>query len=69
MIQIGGHDILRDDGFAYAEALQDAGVDVEMYAYKGVPHCFPPILRESPETAQFYDRFTKFVHKYGGKRE
>lgn len=67
MIQIGGHDILRDDGFAYAEALQDAGVDVEMYAYNGVPHCFPPILRESPETAQFYDRFTKFVDKYGGK--
>lgn len=69
MIQIGGGDILRDEAFAYAEALEEAGVAVELYAYTGVPHFFPGILINSPETKQFYDRFTRFSENYAGKRD
>ncbi|KAF9822142.1 hypothetical protein IEO21_00136 [Rhodonia placenta] len=31
-------DVLRDEGIAYGEKLQKAGVDVEIKVYKGAPH-------------------------------
>lgn len=61
VIQCAGADVLRDDAFAYAEALREAGVRVEMYAYKGLPHCFPALLPTTAETAEFYRRYTRFV--------
>ncbi|WAO90760.1 Abhydrolase-3 domain-containing protein [Fusarium falciforme] len=39
-IQIAGADPLRDDGFAYAEKLQQAGVPVKVNVYPGLPHGF-----------------------------
>lgn len=56
-------DILRDEAFAYAEALQDSGVDVEVQAYTGVPHCFPAVCPTVSETAMFYERFTGFLRR------
>ncbi|RYO76950.1 hypothetical protein DL766_007466 [Monosporascus sp. MC13-8B] len=66
LIQCAGLDILRDDAFAYAEALETAGVDVEIYGYKGVPHGFPGYLLDIPETAQFYKRHNAFLKKFTG---
>ncbi|RYP45518.1 hypothetical protein DL768_008153 [Monosporascus sp. mg162] len=63
VIQCAGLDILRDEAFAYAEALETAGVDVEIYGYKGVPHCFPGFLLASPETAEFYKKYNAFLKK------
>ncbi|KPM44871.1 hypothetical protein AK830_g1591 [Neonectria ditissima] len=39
-IQIAGADPLRDDGFAYADKLQKAGVPVKVSIYPGLPHGF-----------------------------
>ncbi|KAH7161011.1 Alpha/Beta hydrolase protein [Dactylonectria macrodidyma] len=39
-IQIAGADPLRDDGFAYAEKLEQAGVPVKVSVYPGLPHGF-----------------------------
>ncbi|KAH7198933.1 Alpha/Beta hydrolase protein [Fusarium flagelliforme] len=39
-IQIAGADPLRDDGFAYAERLQKAGIPVSLSVYAGFPHAF-----------------------------
>ena len=39
-IIVGGHDPLRDDGVRYAEALRDAGVDVQLIEYPAMPHGF-----------------------------
>ncbi|KAJ3549818.1 hypothetical protein NM208_g313 [Fusarium decemcellulare] len=39
-IQVAGADPLRDDGFAYAEKLQQAGVPVKLSVYPGLPHAF-----------------------------
>ncbi|KAH7120226.1 Alpha/Beta hydrolase protein [Dactylonectria estremocensis] len=39
-IQVAGADPLRDDGFAYAEKLQQAGVPVKVSIYPGLPHGF-----------------------------
>lgn len=63
MIQCAGVDILRDDAFAYAEALGAADVEVETYCYAGVPHCFNTILITAPETSQFYKRYCDFLER------
>ena len=39
-IFVAGQDPLRDEGIAYSEKLKDAGVDVELHVYQGVPHTF-----------------------------
>ncbi|KAH6991436.1 Alpha/Beta hydrolase protein [Ilyonectria sp. MPI-CAGE-AT-0026] len=39
-IQIAGADPLRDDGFAYAERLEQAGVPSKVSVYPGLPHAF-----------------------------
>lgn len=66
VIQCGGYDILRDDAFAYAEALENAGVEVELHAYAGLPHDFANILVSIPQTKEFYDRYMRFLEKHTG---
>ncbi|KAI1413154.1 alpha/beta-hydrolase [Hypoxylon sp. FL1857] len=64
LIQCAGIDILRDETFAYAEALKSAGVEVELYGYKGVPHCFPAVIPTHPSTPVFYKRYNDFLKKH-----
>ncbi|KAM0354386.1 hypothetical protein ACHAPU_001430 [Fusarium lateritium] len=66
LIQCGGADPLRDDAFAYADTLNNDGVDVEMHCYAGVPHWFAAVLPHAPETTQFHDRFSGFLSKQVG---
>jgi acetyl esterase len=40
IVILGGCDLLRDEGRAYAERLRDDGVDVEEVCYAGQPHGF-----------------------------
>ncbi|OTA98760.1 hypothetical protein M426DRAFT_258111 [Hypoxylon sp. CI-4A] len=63
-IQSAGVDIFRDDSFAYAEALEAAGGQVELHCYKGVPHCFPALIPNHPSTPTFYKRYMDFLEKY-----
>jgi acetyl esterase/lipase len=39
-IAVAGHDLLRDDGLRYAEALRAAGVDVTLERYEDMVHSF-----------------------------
>ena len=40
LVVLGGCDLLRDEGRAYAERLRDDGVDVDDVCYAGQPHGF-----------------------------
>ncbi|KAI2639291.1 alpha/beta-hydrolase [Xylaria nigripes] len=69
LIQSAGVDIFRDMGLAYSEALQAAGVEVEVHIYGGLPHCFPALLHTSPSTPVFYDRYSAFLRKHATPSE
>ncbi|KAJ0419717.1 alpha/beta hydrolase fold-domain-containing protein [Aspergillus carlsbadensis] len=40
LIQVAGCDPLRDEGIAYARALQEGGVSVDLRVFHGLPHAF-----------------------------
>jgi acetyl esterase len=40
LLLVAGHDVLRDDGVAYAERLRAAGVPVELVLHEDEPHGF-----------------------------
>ncbi|KAF9874631.1 hypothetical protein CkaCkLH20_07768 [Colletotrichum karsti] len=63
LIQCAGVDVLRDDAFAYADALRASGVDVELYAYGGLPHCFPAVVPTASDTLVFYKRYNEFLRE------
>lgn len=52
-------DSLVDDGLFYAQRLADAGVDVEVHVYKGMPHAF--ILRTYDETFEALDTMVAWL--------
>ncbi len=62
VIQVGGLDVLRDEGIAYVEALRAAGNEVEVYAYQGLPHVFP-ILFDVPQRDEYHRRQDDFKGK------
>lgn len=65
MVQVAGFDPLRDEGLAYAERMKNEGVDVELHAYQGLPHCFY-MLNTHPQTLIYNQRILDFVKKLSG---
>ncbi|KAH8903278.1 hypothetical protein BR93DRAFT_198320 [Coniochaeta sp. PMI_546] len=60
VIQVGGLDVLRDEGIAYGEALMAAGTGAEVYAYRGLPHVFP-IFFDVPQRDEYFRRQDEFI--------
>jgi acetyl esterase/lipase len=58
LVVTAGHDCLKDEGFAYAERLKDAGVDARHVEYPALPHDFyimadvsPAVIEAAKQTA------------------
>ncbi|CAI6097898.1 unnamed protein product [Clonostachys chloroleuca] len=62
LIIVGGYDIFRDEGLAYAERLKDEGVDTEVHVYPGLPHCFF-MFPAHPKAVDYYEKIVEFVKK------
>ncbi|MDN4610362.1 alpha/beta hydrolase [Arthrobacter burdickii] len=55
LVQVAEHDPIRDDGLRYAAALTEAGVQVRVTTYVGMPHgflAFPRICRSAPQALE-----------------
>lgn len=59
----GQHDILRDEGQAYAAAMADAGVDVEHHEMAGQMHGFFNMTGILPASDQVLERISSFLHR------
>ncbi|MDR7328331.1 alpha/beta hydrolase [Corynebacterium guangdongense] len=57
------HDVLRDEGEAYAEALRDAGVDVEHHRWEGQMHTFFSMVNVLPASAEAIDLVTRRIRE------
>jgi acetyl esterase len=51
VILLAEHDVLRDEGEAYARALREAGVPVEVRCFAGQMHCFFQLINVLPGAA------------------
>lgn len=61
-----GADTLRDEGIAYGQALDEAGVDVQVDEYPGLPHGF--ILEPGVKSVGiYYERVVEFVRSVIGE--
>lgn len=49
LIVVAGHDPLRDDGYAYAEALTDAGGQAQVVEFDGQIHAFLSLTKILPQ--------------------
>jgi acetyl esterase len=61
LVVLGGCDMLRDEGRAYAVRLGEAGVDVEEVCYPGQPHGF--INHGFPAAAQAFERSGEWLRQ------
>lgn len=60
LVQVAGMDPLRDEGLAYAEALQNAGVDVQVETFQGLPHGFY-MFPQLTATGRYYNNVVSFI--------
>ncbi|WP_262849865.1 alpha/beta hydrolase [Mumia quercus] len=63
LIQVAGHDPLRDNGLVYAEALQGKGGDVTLTDYGDAVHGFLSLPGVSPSASRARDEIVAFVRR------
>ncbi|KIW23056.1 uncharacterized protein PV07_11288 [Cladophialophora immunda] len=65
LIQVAGMDPLRDEGMAYASALEVADVPTTLKIFPGLPHGFIMILT-LPQTAEYYRNVVEWISQLLG---
>ena len=61
LVVLGGCDLLRDEGRAYADRLREEGVDVEEVCYAGQPHGF--VNFDFPAAALAHERIGAWIRE------
>jgi acetyl esterase len=61
LIAVAGHDVLRDDGIRYAEALHEAGVDVRLDMFEDMAHGFLRWAGVVDRSRELIDRLGAFA--------
>ncbi len=65
LVLLGGCDLLRDEGRAYAERLRQDGVDVDEVCYAGQPHGF--INFDFPAAAAAHEHIGAWLRRTFGR--
>ncbi|WP_246527640.1 alpha/beta hydrolase [Pseudarthrobacter albicanus] len=60
------HDVLRDEGEAYAARLEESGVDVEHHRWPGQMHAFFSMVNVLPASAEVMDLFADALRTRAG---
>jgi acetyl esterase len=55
LVVTAAHDVLRDEGEAYSQRLQEAGVDVQFHRWPGQMHGFFSMVNVLPASAAVMD--------------
>lgn len=64
LLHAGTLEISVDDSIRFAERAKEAGVDVTIEIFEGMPHVFHAFATVAPEAQQAIDKIGKFVQKY-----
>ena len=65
LVQVAGLDTLRDEGMAWADALKEAGVEVDLKVYPGLQHGFY-FFADFKETREYWQAVVDLVKKQKG---
>ena len=60
---IAGADVLRDEGLAYAQRLEEEGNEVEVLVGPGLPHCYYSLFGH-PKSGEYYERVLGFIERF-----
>ncbi|CAK7234688.1 hypothetical protein SBRCBS47491_009033 [Sporothrix bragantina] len=60
LVQVAGMDPLRDEGLAYAGALQASGVSTTLKVYPGMPHAFY-VYPDLAPSRQYFDTVVEWI--------
>lgn len=63
LIQAGGDEILLDDAVRMANRMKDAGCDVELHIWPGMPHVFQLLVPVMPEANAAVEEIGKFASR------
>ncbi len=63
-IAVGSTEVLRDDSQRLADALREAGGEVELELWPDMPHVFPLLSSLIPEGQQAIDHIAAFLHRH-----
>lgn len=63
-VVVAEHDVLRDEGEAYAQRLADEGVDVELELFEGQMHGFISMLNILPSSAAVIDSISAKITQH-----
>lgn len=66
-ILVAGRDPLREEGLAYAIALDRAGVDVEVHLVPDVPHGFDALAMHAPTSARIRGEYAAAIARSLGR--
>jgi monoterpene epsilon-lactone hydrolase len=64
LIEVGDHEILRDDSTRFAEKAKAAGVEVTLHVWDGMVHCFPILAPMFPEATQAWEEIIVYIQEH-----
>ena len=63
-IQVGTSEMILDDSLRLAEKAEEAGVEVTLDVWKGMPHVFALFFQYAPESRKAIKRVSAYINQH-----